>query len=379
MGRPARLPARPAPDRRRRRASVGGRAPRGHRDARRPGAIVNGTFGNRPHCIYRGFCLQGCKVNAKASPLVTHVSAASASSAPPRCAWPGTRSSHPGCCCIPRRAVPPPGWRTEPTRSGGTHGAGRPTGRRAVPRANADVQGAPPEVSSEQFYETDPRRGFARGFSIQTVAPLPIGWAEHVLADGHWGAALRAYMRDYNHWAVLGALCELLPRAENRVTLADETDAFGMPIARFDYTQCDNDRTNIAYAKRILQDIWDGADAQDILAIDRYAHLVGGCRMGADPDNSVIDADHRAWDLANLFICDGSVMPIQGSANPALTIMALASRLGERLARKQIAGCGRGGWAAWRTRKSRPEADDGALAGDDPPASETESTRRRRT
>jgi choline dehydrogenase-like flavoprotein len=38
-----------------------------------PVAIANGRFGNRPHCIYRGFCLQGCKVNAKASPLVTHV------------------------------------------------------------------------------------------------------------------------------------------------------------------------------------------------------------------------------------------------------------------------------------------------------------------
>ena len=58
----------------------------------------------------------------------------------------------------------------------------------------------PPEISSEQFYETDAARGFARGFSIQTVGPLPIGWAEHVLADGHWGQALREYMRDYNHW-----------------------------------------------------------------------------------------------------------------------------------------------------------------------------------
>ena len=38
-----------------------------------PVGIANGSFGNRPHCIYRGFCLQGCKVNAKASPLVTHV------------------------------------------------------------------------------------------------------------------------------------------------------------------------------------------------------------------------------------------------------------------------------------------------------------------
>ena len=32
----------------------------------------------------------------------------------------------------------------------------------------------PPEISSEQFYETDETRGFARGFSIQTVGPLPI-------------------------------------------------------------------------------------------------------------------------------------------------------------------------------------------------------------
>ena len=38
-----------------------------------PVAIPNGRFGNRPHCIYRGFCLQGCKVNAKASPLITHI------------------------------------------------------------------------------------------------------------------------------------------------------------------------------------------------------------------------------------------------------------------------------------------------------------------
>src|SRR5262249_30352866 len=38
-----------------------------------PVAITNGVFGNRPHCIYRGFCLQGCKVDAKASPLVTHL------------------------------------------------------------------------------------------------------------------------------------------------------------------------------------------------------------------------------------------------------------------------------------------------------------------
>ena len=74
VGRPARLPAPAAPGRRqrrglpaRRRASSGITAKVG------PVAIANGRFGNRPHCIYRGFCLQGCKVNAKASPLITHI------------------------------------------------------------------------------------------------------------------------------------------------------------------------------------------------------------------------------------------------------------------------------------------------------------------
>src|SRR5262249_12670009 len=60
---------------------LGGGAEMGLRGARAAGVemrvgpvgITNCRSGNRPHCIYRGFCLQGCKVNAKASPLVTHV------------------------------------------------------------------------------------------------------------------------------------------------------------------------------------------------------------------------------------------------------------------------------------------------------------------
>jgi choline dehydrogenase-like flavoprotein len=168
------------------------------------------------------------------------------------------------------------------------------------------------------------------------VGPLPIAWGEHVLADGHWGRALREYMRDYNHWAVLGALSELLPLAHNRVTLADEEDANGMPVARLDYSQCENDRKNIAFAKQTMCEIWDAAGAQDILTIDRYAHLIGGCRMGLGPESSVCDSDHRVWGVPNLFLADGSAMPTQGAANPALTIMAAASRLAERLERKRI-------------------------------------------
>jgi choline dehydrogenase-like flavoprotein len=337
-----------------------------------PVAITNGAFGERPHCIYRGFCLQGCKVNAKASPLVTHVPDALAHGVEVRADSMATRIEldERGRCrgvvyvregrerMQRASAVTVAGYSIETPRlllnsacPAFPHGLGNNSdqvGRYLMVQGAPQVagrfpeeirmyKGPPPEISSEQFYETDTRRGFARGFSIQTVGPLPIGWAEHVLADGHWGRELREYMRDYNHWSTLGVLSELLPLAENRVTLADETDQFGTPIPRIDYSQCENDRANIAYAKRVLEQIWEAAGAQDTLTIDRYAHLVGGCRMGAEPSESVVDSDQRVWGIPNLFIADGSVMPTQGAANPALAIMALAARLAERLATKRIA------------------------------------------
>jgi choline dehydrogenase-like flavoprotein len=208
-------------------------------------------------------------------------------------------------------------------------GAAQTAGR--FPEEIRQYKAPPPEISSEQFYETDTARGFARGFSIQTVGPLPITWSEHVLADGHWGRALREYMRDYNHWATIGVLNELLPHQDNRVTLADETDQYGLPVARFDFSVGDNDQANMDYSTKVIKDILDAAGAQDVLTVHRYAHLVGGARMGSSPDNSVINADQRIWGVPNVFCSDGSVMPTQGSANPALTIMALASRLAERM------------------------------------------------
>jgi choline dehydrogenase-like flavoprotein len=334
-----------------------------------PVAIPNGTFGNRPHCIYRGFCLQGCKVNAKASPLITHLPDAIAHGVEVRADSHAVRVEinetgrctgvtymragrerfqHAAAVAVAGYSIETPRLLLNSTSPRWPHGLangddqvgryimvqGAPQVAGRFPDLLRQYKAPPPEISSEQFYETDPARGFARGFSIQTVGPLPIGWAEHVLADGHWGRALREYMRDYNHWFTLGVLSELLPHPDNHVTLASETDRHGMPIARMDYSQSDNDRANIAYAKQVLATIWEAAGAQDTLTIDRYAHLVGGCRMGASPEHSVIDSDHRAWGVANLFIADGSVMPTQGSANPALTIMALASRLAQRLDRK---------------------------------------------
>jgi choline dehydrogenase-like flavoprotein len=337
-----------------------------------PVSITNGSFGNRPHCIYRGFCLQGCKVNAKASPLITHLPdgiehgvEVRADSMAARVEVDDASGRVSGVTYIhegnerfqPADAVAVCGYAIESPRlllnstssrfPNGLANNDDQVGRYVMVQGATQVAGRfpemlrmykapPPEISSEQFYETDESRGFARGFAIQTISPMPIGWAEHVTAEGHWGAALREYMRDYNHWSVLGSMCELMPQAENRVTLAAEKDRYGLPVAAFSYSLCDNDKASIAFATKVMREIWEGAGAQDLLQIDRYAHLVGGCRMGFGPGDSVVDSSHRAWGIPNLFVVDGSVLPTEGSANPALVIMALADRLAKLLAGKRV-------------------------------------------
>jgi len=367
-GDPHRYPHSPHP--------VGGNGQLFLRGARRAGiearvgpvAITNGRFGNRPHCIYRGFCLQGCKVNAKASPLITHVPDALAHGAEirPDChvsrvlvddgtgrVTGVTYFSHGRELRQRARAVAVCGYSIEtprllllsatrrfPEGLGNEHdqvgrylmvqGAPQTAGRFA--EEVRMYKAPPPEVSSEQFYETDPAKPYRRGWSIQTVSPLPITWAEHVVAQGHWGESLREHLRDYVHWATLGALCELLPQPGNRVTLADETDRHGLPVAHFSYSRCDNDRQLMAAAQEPMERILTAAGATQVMTVQRYAHLVGGARMATRPEDCVVDADHRVFGVAGLHVVDGSVLPTQGAANPALTIMALAARAADRLA-----------------------------------------------
>ena len=333
-----------------------------------PVAITNGRFGNRPHCIYRGFCLQGCKVNAKASPLITHIPDALAHGSEIRAHSHVSRvlvdddtGRVTGVTYIKdgverrqrARVVAVAGYSIEtprllllssskrfPDGLGNSHDqVGRYLMVQGAPQTAGRFEdevrmykAPPPEVTSEQFYETDPSKPYKRGWSIQTVSPMPITWAEHVTAQGHWGETLREYMRDYVHWAVLGALCEFLPMPENRVTLADETDRHGLPVAHFSYSQSSNDHQLVDAAQGVMEDLLRAAGASEVMTIKRYAHLVGGARMAARLEEGVVDANQKVFGVENLFVSDGSVLPTQGSANPALTIMALAARLADHLA-----------------------------------------------
>jgi choline dehydrogenase-like flavoprotein len=62
-------------------------------------------------------------------------------------------------------------------------------------------------------------------------------------------------------------------------------------------------------------------------------HLLGTCRMGNDPKTSVINSDHRAHDVPNLFLCDGSSFVTSGRGQPTMTIQALAFRAADCIVR----------------------------------------------
>lgn len=141
-------------------------------------------------------------------------------------------------------------------------------------------------------------------------------------------------MMDYNHWSALGLLGEILPWEDNRIELAtgsEEKDRFGLPVAKVTFTLHDNDKKMIEAGKNRVMDIMRAAGATEIAQESRYAHLVGAARMSATPETGVCDKFGRTWDVPNLFVMDGSVMPTQGSANPGLTIQALAARTADYL------------------------------------------------
>ena len=334
-----------------------------------PVAILSGSRGQRPHCIYRGYCIQGCKVGAKASTLITHVPDALENGAEIRDRSMMSRIHHDtrtnrvtGVSYFDQdgvehfqkaKAVIVSGYAIETPRlllnsacdghanglanSSGTVGGYlmAQAGNVILGRFNEPVRmyKAPPaHALTEEFYETDPSRDFARGFAIQTVGPLPIAFAKQMMAArGCWGWGMRRIMMDYNHWSAFGLLGEILPWSDNRVTLAAETDQFGLRVAHVNFDLHDNDKKLIEFGKAKVEQVMRAAGATEIVQESRYAHLVGAARMGRDPATSVVDGFGRTHDIANLFVCDGSILPTQGSANPGLTIQALAARTADYL------------------------------------------------
>jgi choline dehydrogenase-like flavoprotein len=132
-------------------------------------------------------------------------------------------------------------------------------------------------------------------------------------------------MLDYNHTAGYVPVAAVEARPENKVDLADEVDANGLRIPRVTFAYSENDRRVQRHALRFMGEMLKAAGGRDLWTSGDTSHLMGTCRMGSDPETSVVDADGRTWDISNLWICDGSLFVTSGAVNPSLTIQALCA------------------------------------------------------
>ncbi|MHB8418248.1 MAG: GMC family oxidoreductase N-terminal domain-containing protein [Myxococcales bacterium] len=65
-------------------------------------------------------------------------------------------------------------------------------------------------------------------------------------------------------------------------------------------------------------------------------HPLGTCRMGVSPERSVVDPDGQAWDLKELYVVDGSILPTSLGVNPQLSVMTLATRIAWKMRERPL-------------------------------------------
>ena len=332
-----------------------------------PLATLSSPRGDAPPCVYRGFCAVGCSTNAKQSVLVTWIPRAIAHGAEIRDQamvgrveiganrralgvhyyrqgeW---RFQHARHVVVAGYSIETPRLLLNsacpacPTGIGNSSGH---VGTHLMVHANHGVFGempseirwykGPPTLAlTEHWNYHDAGKDFFGGYLLGSQGPLVQEWALKLAsARGLWGLPLRQEMTRYNHMAGVKMVGEVEPRSENRVEIADERDEYGLPIPSVTFSYSDNDRRLIAHAVAFMSELLGAAGGRRMFEEKDTAHLMGGCRMGFTPSDSVTNADGRTWDVPNVWVCDGSLLPTGGGANPSLTIMALAARIAARM------------------------------------------------
>ena len=165
------------------------------------------------------------------------------------------------------------------------------------------------------------------GFVVEaTTIQDPIGFATTMEDESGpvWGAALVESMREFRRW--VGLLVMVNDDNNGSVQIAENGEE--MFEAAFTATE----RERMGGALDFTRDVLSAAGASRLCwSGPLTTHQQGTCRMGSDPERSVVDADGQSWDIKRLYVGDGSLVPRTLSVNPSLTIMALADRLAGHL------------------------------------------------
>ncbi len=126
---------------------------------------------------------------------------------------------------------------------------------------------------------------------------------------------------------------------ESRVTIDPEVrDRYGIPVARMSGDRHPHTlEISLAMAKRAQEWLQAAGAGETWLktagrGVSGGQHQAGTCRMGNDPQTSVVDRNCRIHGADNIYVVDGSVHVTNGGFNPVLTIMANAYRVGEHIA-----------------------------------------------
>jgi choline dehydrogenase-like flavoprotein len=146
-----------------------------------------------------------------------------------------------------------------------------------------------------------------------------------------WGVDHHAWFRrHFGHGYGCLLVGDDLPLPDNRVTLSPTlTDDAGLPAPKIDYALDPNDQRMMAFAIDRAKDLAAAVGAFDVKVNDftgptgQYAppawHLLGTCRLGDDPETSVVNRWHQSWEVPNLYLMDGSVLPTGAAVNPTST------------------------------------------------------------
>jgi glucose dehydrogenase len=173
---------------------------------------------------------------------------------------------------------------------------------------------------------------------FEIIGPTPRDIARR---SGSWGADLAEEMREsFGRHVRISLEVEQLPDEKNSISLDPKVkDCFGNPAPRITYSIGDYEKATAKKAVDIGENIFGALDAAEITQGGRESlaqigfgyHHMGTCRMGHDPEKSVVNSNLRTHDVDNLFIVGSSVFVTAGAVQPSLTIAALAIRAAEHL------------------------------------------------
>ena len=180
-----------------------------------------------------------------------------------------------------------------------------------------------------------PDRGFVGGYELETLA-LGLPFMAAFLDPGAWGREFTTALDSYENMAGLWIVGEDMPQESNRVTLSSEKDKLGLPVANVHFDDHPNDVAMRNHAYRQGAAIYDAVGATRTFPTTPYpsTHNLGTNRMSEKPRDGVVNKWGQSHDIANLFISDGSQFTTGGAENPTLTIVALALRQAEYIAKE---------------------------------------------